>query len=214
MNRNTNTNNNAGKQKKRLKILKSYKKYLELNSFKTKMNTKNNKFISQFIGGLGLFLNKTQNVQLLCQRKEGQFEYGDKMPKTIKKNVLKTRNFKNADFFKDGMNVLFTTVNGKGTPQFLADFIGYQMGQLKKHNYFIAFLRRTLTSLMKTKYSKITGIKIVVTGRVNGAPRSKHKLISIGNMPLQKITAPIEYSTSVAYTHNGTLGVKVWVHKN
>lgn len=204
---------NLDHKKKRLKILKSYKKYLEFTKFKTKSNTINNRFINQLAVGLGIFSEKTPDIEIMFTKNASNFDTIN-TTKDIKKNFLKSRNFKDSDFFKDGANVLYKTVCDKNTdPKFISDFISYYMSKIKKHNYFIAFLKKTLTSIIKTQNSKINGIKIAITGRINGSPRSRQKVINIGTISLQKISAPIVHSKSVSYTNNGTLGVKVWVNK-
>ena len=83
---------------------------------------------------------------------------------------------------------------------------------LKRHNYFLIFLKQVLDLLVKTKVSKMKGIKIVVKGRFNNVPRAKTKIILIGNIPIQTLEKDINYHESAAYTKNGTYGIKVWVN--
>jgi small subunit ribosomal protein S3 len=55
-------------------------------------------------------------------------------------------------------------------------------------------------------------MKIKISGRLNGRPRAKHRIISIGNgVPAITLNSNIDYAESTAYTLNGTLGIKVWV---
>ena len=50
---------------------------------------------------------------------------------------------------------------------------------------------------------------------MNGRPRAKHKIISIGNgVPAITLNSTVDYAESTAYTLNGTLGIKVWVCNN
>jgi len=59
--------------------------------------------------------------------------------------------------------------------------------------------------------AKIKGVKILVKGRLNGVPRAKHKIIIVGNLPIQTISAKLNYSQTTVHNFNGSYGIKVWV---
>ena len=82
---------------------------------------------------------------------------------------------------------------------------------MKKHNGFFHFLKRYLKLIIDFKYSNIKGIKIIIKGRLNGVPRSKSKLFQVGQLPLQTFNSNINYDNSIAYTSDGTIGIKVWI---
>lgn len=63
--------------------------------------------------------------------------------------------------------------------------------------------------LVKSEMSCLTGVKIVVKGRFNRAPRARTKIIHYGKFSLQSFNSKIDYHQSTAYTVNGTFGVKV-----
>ena len=65
--------------------------------------------------------------------------------------------------------------------------------------------------LIKSDVSRLTGIKIVIKGRFNRAPRAKTNIICFGKFSLQSFNSKIDYYQSTAYTVNGTFGVKVWL---
>jgi ribosomal protein S3 len=50
-----------------------------------------------------------------------------------------------------------------------------------------------------------------VKGRLNGVPRAKHKIIIVGDVPVQTIAAKLDYSQATAHNSNGSYGIKVWV---
>ena len=58
------------------------------------------------------------------------------------------------------------------------------------------------------------GMKILISGRLNGAEIARQEWIREGRLPLQTLQAKIDYSFKKAYTIYGILGVKVWVFKN
>ena len=118
-------------------------------------------------------------------------------------------------FFNEGLNILFNSVQSNNT-ELLAEFIAHQLKNLKKNsNFFLKFLKTTLHILNNNTFnSNFHGIKIKIKGRLKKSPRAKHQIITIGNIPLlMTIDSNIEYSEKIAYTSNGTIGVKVWVYK-
>ena len=61
--------------------------------------------------------------------------------------------------------------------------------------------------------TNIRGIKIQVSGRLNGAEIARSEWSREGRVPLQTLRAEIDYSTKEANTIYGILGIKVWLFK-
>ncbi|RJQ35598.1 30S ribosomal protein S3 [Candidatus Parcubacteria bacterium] len=57
------------------------------------------------------------------------------------------------------------------------------------------------------------GVKILVSGRLNGADIARREKLTEGKIPLQTIRANIDYTRGVARTMYGAIGVKVWIYK-
>ena len=57
------------------------------------------------------------------------------------------------------------------------------------------------------------GIKIVCSGRLNGAEMSRRELQREGRVPLQTLRADIDFARSEALTTFGRIGIKVWIYK-
>jgi len=57
------------------------------------------------------------------------------------------------------------------------------------------------------------GIKIMSSGRLNGAEIARREWYREGRVPLHTLRADIEYGVSEANTTYGIIGVKVWVYK-
>nr|QCI07366.1 ribosomal protein S3 [Leiomenia cribrosa] len=89
----------------------------------------------------------------------------------------------------------------------IADFITQQ---LEKR---IAFRRAVRQGIQRAQKSKIKGIKVQVSGRLNGAEIARSEWIREGRVPLQTLRANIDYSYKTAQTIYGILGVKVWLFK-
>ena len=78
----------------------------------------------------------------------------------------------------------------------------------------IAFRRVMRDAIQKAQKYKINGIKIQLSGRLNGAEIARTEWIREGKIPLQTIQANIDYRSQEAHTIYGVLGIKVWLFKN
>lgn len=90
----------------------------------------------------------------------------------------------------------------------LADLVAEQ---LEKR---IAFRRAIREALQRAQKQNVNGIKIQVSGRLNGAEIARSEWIREGRVPLQTLRADIDYATQEANTIYGVLGIKVWLFKN
>lgn len=81
--------------------------------------------------------------------------------------------------------------------------------QLEKRMNF----RRALKQAMKrVRQAGAKGVKIQVSGRLNGSDMGRTEWYRWGRIPLHTLRAKIDYSCGTAYTTYGTLGVKVWIY--
>ena len=78
----------------------------------------------------------------------------------------------------------------------------------------IAFRRAIREAMQAAHEDNVSGIKIQVSGRLNGAEIARSEWIREGRVPLQTLRADIDYSNKEANTIYGVLGVKVWLFKN
>jgi small subunit ribosomal protein S3 len=83
--------------------------------------------------------------------------------------------------------------------------------QLEKR---VAFRRAIREALQRAQKQNVNGIKIQVSGRLNGAEIARSEWIREGRVPLQTLRADIDYATREANTIYGVLGIKVWLFKN
>lgn len=90
----------------------------------------------------------------------------------------------------------------------LADLVAEQ---LEKR---IAFRRAIRDTLQRAQKQNVNGIKIQVSGRLNGAEIARSEWIREGRVPLQTLRADIDYATREANTIYGVLGIKVWLFKS
>ena len=57
------------------------------------------------------------------------------------------------------------------------------------------------------------GIKILISGRLNGAEMARAEIYKEGRIPLHTFRADIDYAQAEALTTYGQLGIKVWICK-
>lgn len=89
----------------------------------------------------------------------------------------------------------------------LAEFI---VEQLEKR---IPFRRALKQAVQRAEKASVKGIKVQISGRLNGAEIARSERIHKGQVPLHTLRAKIEYTSCTATTIYGLLGVKVWVFK-
>jgi len=91
--------------------------------------------------------------------------------------------------------------------QLIADSIAQQ---LEKRIMFRRAMKRAMQNAMRLGAQ---GIKIMSSGRLNGAEIARTEWYREGRVPLHTLRADIDYGTSEAKTTYGVIGIKVWVFK-
>ena len=82
--------------------------------------------------------------------------------------------------------------------------------QLERRIMFRRAMRRAVTNAMRLGAK---GIKIRVSGRLNGAEIARSEWYREGRVPLHTLRADIDYGFAEAKTTYGVIGVKVWIFK-
>ena len=77
----------------------------------------------------------------------------------------------------------------------------------------ISFRRAIKSSAANTMRAGAKGVRIQVSGRLNGAEMSRREKEVAGSVPLHTLRADIDYAYVPAHTAAGIIGVKVWVYK-
>ena len=57
------------------------------------------------------------------------------------------------------------------------------------------------------------GIKVKISGRLNGAEMARSEMYKDGRIPLHTLRADVDYALSEALTTYGLIGIKVWICK-
>ena len=66
-------------------------------------------------------------------------------------------------------------------------------------------------AVASTMRSGAEGIKVQVSGRLNGAEMARSEMFKEGRTPLHTLRADIDYALVEAHTKVGVIGVKVWI---
>ena len=77
----------------------------------------------------------------------------------------------------------------------------------------ISFRRAIKSTAASTMRSGAKGIRIEVSGRLNGAEMARREKEIAGSVPLHTLRADIDYAYVPAKTPAGIIGVKVWIYK-
>ena len=81
---------------------------------------------------------------------------------------------------------------------------------LEQRKPFRRAMRQTVQRAMR---AGVKGIRVQVSGRLNGADIARSEDVREGPVPLQTLRADIDYSSKSAKTIFGLLGVKIWVFR-
>ena len=77
----------------------------------------------------------------------------------------------------------------------------------------IAYRRAVKMAISSTMRMGAEGIKVQVSGRLNGAEMARSEMFKEGRTPLHTLRADIDYALVEALTKVGIIGVKVWICK-
>ena len=77
----------------------------------------------------------------------------------------------------------------------------------------ISYRRAIKMAIQSAMRMNAEGIKVQISGRLNGAEMARSETYKDGRIPLSTFRADIDYHISEAHTTYGRLGIKVWVMK-
>ncbi len=83
--------------------------------------------------------------------------------------------------------------------------------QIEKRSPFRRTIKQAIEKTMQNKLAQ--GIKVGLSGRLDGAEMARTEWLSEGRIPLHTLRADIDFAKHNAYTTFGVIGVKVWIYK-
>ncbi len=207
--------NEQNKLKIRRRVHVKFRKASKLiQKYKTINSIEMHSFTRKLFAHLRMFNNNTSTIYLMLEQLNKNVKRSIKKShvKTIKNIVTKLRRYKRSHFFKEGLNVMMSVTRKKNSPALLANFIADQLGKVKRHNFFLRFIKSGLSLFTHKKLSILKGIKIKIKGRLNGRPRARHRILQIRKgIPVQTFQSKLNYSEATSFSKNGTLGIKIWL---
>ncbi|TDT70673.1 small subunit ribosomal protein S3 [Hypnocyclicus thermotrophus] len=75
----------------------------------------------------------------------------------------------------------------------------------------VAYKKAVKQAIMRAEKAGAQGIKVMVSGRLNGAEIARSEWSHSGRVPLHTLRADIDYATATARTTYGAIGIKVWI---
>ena len=97
-------------------------------------------------------------------------------------------------------------------PWLSAELVGQWIAQkIEKRTPFRKTIKQAIEKIMASKNAK--GVKVEVSGRLDGAQIARSEWLGKGRLPRQTIRADIDYALVEARCIYGTIGIKVWIYK-
>lgn len=135
---------------------------------------------------------------------------------TAKAGVVIGRGGTGAQELKDNIEKIYGTqtrvnIEEVKKPELFAKLVAENIAhQLERR---MSFRRAIKSASAATMRAGAKGIRIEVSGRLNGAEMSRREKEVAGSVPLHTIRADIDYAYIPARTAAGIIGVKVWIYK-
>jgi small subunit ribosomal protein S3 len=135
---------------------------------------------------------------------------------TSKPGILVGKSGANIKSIKDQLKKLLkkeveVDISEVGAPDLNSKLIGKSIAeQLEKRS---PYRRSMKMAMQKAIEGGAQGIKIQISGRLNGAEIARTEWAREGRVPLQTLRADIDFAHTEANTIFGKIGIKVWVYK-
>jgi len=114
-------------------------------------------------------------------------------------------------FYPKGNPVVQLEILEDRDPELSAELVAQNIGsQIERR---MPYRRACKQALEKTMAKSAKGIKITISGRLNGAEIARSESFQDGSIPLSRFNVDIDYAVYHAKTTYGVIGVKVWINK-
>jgi small subunit ribosomal protein S3 len=116
-----------------------------------------------------------------------------------------------AKLMKMGVNDVRLNIAEIRKPEMDAQLVAEGIAQQVERR--VMFRRAMKRAVMNTMRSGSLGVKVRLSGRLNGSEIARTEWTREGRIPLHTFRADIDYGTAEARTTYGVIGVKVWIFK-
>lgn len=115
------------------------------------------------------------------------------------------------EFFRGRKVDLNVNVKEVQRPSLSARIVGLQMAQdIEKRMPFRRIMKQAMDRVLK---ADAEGVKVLITGRLNGAEIARTEMLAKGKVPLHNLRADIDFASVTAHTLYGSIGIKVWINR-
>lgn len=116
-----------------------------------------------------------------------------------------------ASHIKEKINIKINIIEVKN-PELSAKLVAQSVAeQIEKRSPFRRTLKQAIERTMQNRLAQ--GIKVAISGRLDGSEMARTEWLSKGKIPLHTIRADVDFSRVNAYTTYGVMGIKVWIYK-
>lgn len=113
--------------------------------------------------------------------------------------------------FLDKKTALNLNVQEVQNPSLSADIVIQSMiSDIEKRIPFRRVMKQTIS---RVERAGAQGVKVVCSGRLDGAEIAREEMLSSGKIPLHTLRADIDYASNAAFTIYGAIGIKVWIYR-
>ncbi len=128
----------------------------------------------------------------------------EKVKEDLQKKVLK-----NATAKKQNLKIEIQSIKNPWLSATLAAQWAAQ--RIEKRVPFRRVLKQVVS--MASSQKEIKGVRVQISGRLNGATIARTEWLQKGQLPRQTLRADIDYGFQEAYCSYGAIGVRVWLYK-
>lgn len=116
-----------------------------------------------------------------------------------------------ANHIKEKIDIKINIIEVKN-PELSAKLVAQSIAeQIEKRSSFRRTLKQAIERTMQNRLAQ--GIKVAISGRLDGSEMARTEWLSKGKIPLHTIRADVDFSRVNAYTTYGVMGIKVWIYK-
>ena len=161
--------------------------------------------IDRFPGKINVVISCVRPGLIIGRQGQGIEELRKKLEKIVFKNISAIK-------AKRAGKELRVEIREISNPWASASYIGQSVAsQIEKRMPYLKVLKQSIEKAMGSK--DVQGIRIQVSGRLNGVEIARTAWLAKGRLPRQTIRADIDYALAEAHCTYGVIGVKVWVYK-
>jgi hypothetical protein len=139
--------------------------------------------------------------------------------KKVRRGLISFRRNKNfASYFKESLQILFLVFStfSQGNAALLSRLITRLLQANRRQIFIIKFLKKALAVFFKRLPSRcvsLSGIRVMLKGRLNKRPRTKTIIIQQGQISSQTLSMPVDFHYTQVVTRFGSFGLRIWLSK-